>query len=109
MFTLTKKRLPTQFLMAQYSELKNQFTENAAPFSKEEDLKLVELVEMYGMKWMKIAEFFENRGPIKLKNRYYGHIVRKNLLESLKEELSKSKNLNQAEMEFSEKFEFIDY
>lgn len=71
----------------------------------------MELVETHGMKWMKIAEFFQNRGPIKLKNRYYGHIIRKNLLDSLKLEIQQAKCAysNFPEPDFSVNFEFVQY
>ncbi len=35
------------------------------------------------MNWIRIAEFFQGRGPIKLKNRYYCHIRKKGLYEKL--------------------------
>lgn len=90
--------------MAKFSELKQASNENKMPFTKDEDIRLVQAVEIHGMNWMKIAEFFDNRGAIKLKNRYYGHIKRKNLLESLKEESSRVKGLGLSDIPSTESF-----
>ena len=43
---------------------------NTGPFTLEEDLQLIKLVQKIGNKWSKIKEHFENRSTIKLKNRF---------------------------------------
>lgn len=47
------------------------------PFTPEEDKKMVELVEKFGTKFFKIAEFFEGRSPIMIKNRYHTKFQKK--------------------------------
>jgi len=84
------KRSPN-FLMNEYMKLKGETAECNDPFTHDEDLKLVKWTEEYGMNWIKIADMFGNRGAIKLKNRYYCYIKKKNLLDGLKKEVEEKK------------------
>jgi hypothetical protein len=40
------------------------------PWTKEEDLKLIELIEKYGSRWKKISESFAGRNEVSVKNRW---------------------------------------
>jgi hypothetical protein len=41
-----------------------------APWTREEDLKLIELIKQYRTSWKKIAESFEGRNEVNVKNRW---------------------------------------
>jgi len=77
--------------MNEYMKLKGESTENNEPFSHEEDIRLVRLTEELGTNWIKIAEIFGNRGAIKLKNRFYCYLKKKNLVDGLKAEIEERK------------------
>lgn len=47
------------------------------PFTEAEDNKILELVEKIGTKFYKMAEEFEGRSAIMIKNRYYSKLLRK--------------------------------
>jgi Myb-like DNA-binding domain len=55
-------------------------------FSHEEDLLIATLVDKYDIDWISIARFIPNRTPVMIKNRYYSHIHRKGLMQSLLDE-----------------------
>lgn len=79
------KMSPT-FLRKRFMEIRELPMIKRSKFTHEEDLKLAQLIEKFGMNWMKISELFPERGAIMLKNRYYSYIRKKNLLENLQEE-----------------------
>jgi len=47
---------------------------------------------LYDLDWIKIAAEMDIENPMRIKNRYYAHIKRKNRLESIQKELSEPKN-----------------
>jgi len=51
---------------------------------------LAQNINKYGLDWIKIAEDMNFSDPIKLKNRYYLHIKKKNKFEELLTEATKS-------------------
>ena len=80
---ILKKRSPKQ--------IRDRFTNNLDPkiqrgnFSLSEDLKILELLNVYGTKWSKISEHFENRSSDIIKTRYYSSVKNKvHLLKFLK-------------------------
>jgi len=100
------KMSPT-FLRKRFMEIRDLPRIKRSKFSHEEDLKLADLIETYGMNWMKISEMFPQRGAIMLKNRYYSFIRKKNLLENLLEE-SKVKKPEKSEFGYeTDKFSSV--
>jgi len=105
MILTERSKLSPVFLRERYAKLKLEKAETREPFSLCEDLKLVGFIQEFGCDWLKISALFGNRGPVKLKNRYYTHILRKNLLENLLATL-KENELNQ--LELAEQVETVD-
>jgi hypothetical protein len=88
MFNLTNKNYPINFLKIRYKRsVSTDILPARAKFSHEEDLQLVKFLGCYGKDWVKIAERLPRRSPIMVKNRYYSHINKKDLLQKLTEEL----------------------
>lgn len=80
---LIKKTRSVNFLKNRYRELSNPLGEKWIKFTHEEDLKIAKFYKIYPGNWQKIAENFNNRNPIMLKNRYYSYIFKKGLIETL--------------------------
>jgi len=80
---LIKKTRSVNFLKNRYRELCNPLGEKWIKFTHEEDLKIAKFYKIYPGNWQKIAENFNNRNPIMLKNRYYSYIFKKGLIETL--------------------------
>jgi len=55
-------------------------------FTRQLDATIAYLVDKYGLVWSKIAEEMEISDPMKIKNRYYSTIKKKDLYESLLKE-----------------------
>lgn len=53
------------------------------PFKVHEDLRIVKYFQLYGLDWDTISQHFENRSSIMIKNRFYSHIKKKNLLNKM--------------------------
>jgi len=51
--------------------------------SEEHDVEIVKWVNKFGLKWNKIAVEMGILDPMKIKNRYYAHIQRKNRYDEL--------------------------
>ena len=43
---------------------------NKSPFTREEDLLLIQLVQQYGSMWVQISKKFNNRSDVQMKNRW---------------------------------------
>lgn len=43
--------------------------------------------KLFGTNWEKVSQHFGSRTPVMLKNRYYAFIYKKNLLQTLSEEV----------------------
>eukprot|EP00330_Aristerostoma_sp_ATCC50986_P011255 CAMPEP_0114575680 /NCGR_PEP_ID=MMETSP0125-20121206/529_1 /TAXON_ID=485358 ORGANISM="Aristerostoma sp., Strain ATCC 50986" /NCGR_SAMPLE_ID=MMETSP0125 /ASSEMBLY_ACC=CAM_ASM_000245 /LENGTH=147 /DNA_ID=CAMNT_0001763611 /DNA_START=551 /DNA_END=991 /DNA_ORIENTATION=+ len=56
------------------------------------DLELVRLINIHGLKWAVIAHEMGQEDPIKLKNRYYHQIKKKNLFRPLLKEVQNRNN-----------------
>jgi len=82
-------------LRIRYKELAPDLTQKRVRFTHDEDLKIIKHYTQFGYDWEKIAENFESRTAIMVKNRFY-HIKKKNILEKLLLEVESqtSNNLN---------------
>jgi len=82
--TNQRKKVTPNFLKNRYKEIAGDQIKKGVKFSHEEDLKIAKLYESYGTDWTAISAAFVDRTPVMIKNRYYSHIRRKGLLDSLK-------------------------
>jgi len=85
-FKLHKKKLGPNLLRIRYKELAPDLTQKRVRFTHKEDLLIVKLYSQFGYDWEKIAAEFESRTSIMVKNRFY-HIKKKNILQSLLNEV----------------------
>jgi hypothetical protein len=93
-FKLNKKKIGPNLLRIRYKELAPDLTQKRVRFTHEEDLKIIKYYTQHGYDWEKIAENFESRTAIMVKNRFY-HIKKKNILEKLLQEVeSNTSDLN---------------
>jgi hypothetical protein len=88
-FKLHKKKLGPNLLRIRYKELAPDLTQKRVRFTHKEDLLIVKLYSQYGYDWERIASEFESRTSIMVKNRFY-HIKKKNILQSLLNEVEAS-------------------
>lgn len=86
LFTLRSIKKNPNFLRNRFKELTKDSAQKRIKFSHQEDVKLAKLIQEHGMNWMKLGEFFPERTPIMIKNRYYSFIRKKNLLSTLNDE-----------------------
>lgn len=77
-------------LKQRYKELTKVAIPLRVKFGHEEDLLIAKYFNIYGCDWTQIATHFEDRTGIMLKNRYYSHIRKKNLLNSMLDELKEN-------------------
>jgi len=63
------------------------FREPRIKFTLKEDLILAKYFSLNGTDWEKISVHFERRSAVMVKNRYYSHIRKKNILNKLLEKL----------------------
>lgn len=79
-------------------QIRDRFINNLDPnvqrgnFSVDEDLKILELRNLYGNKWSKISEHFENRTSDIIKTRYYSSVRNKVKLLYFLKSLDKDEN-----------------
>jgi len=81
------RRLTPCFLKNRYKELIDAPFQRRVKFTHKEDLMIAKYFERYGSCWPTLAAHFKDRSPIMLKNRYYSFIRKRNLLDSLLEEV----------------------
>lgn len=86
------KKLTPNVLKNRFKEITSSDYKPRVKFTLKEDLLIAKYFNTYGTKWEEIAKFFEKRDPIMLKNRYYAHIRKRNLLDTLLEEVRKIEN-----------------
>lgn len=77
---------------------------NLKPWTKEEDLLLIQKVKELGPKWVQISQYFEGRSDNNLKNRWYTHLKQK-FEESNKIENKKS-IIEQNKIEICDDFDY---
>ena len=78
------------FLRKRYAEIVSSTKEKKnTKYTHAEDLRIAHGILIYGFDWIKIAGDLPERDSRSIKNRYYYHISKKNLMDSLTEELSK--------------------
>jgi Myb-like DNA-binding domain. len=87
------KYLSPTIVRNKYRQIKYNDIPLREKFTHEEDLLIAKYYNIYGLQWKKIAEHLKARTHIMVKNRFYSHIKRNNLLESLLQEI------NQAQIE----------
>jgi hypothetical protein len=80
------KKYTPHFLKMRYKGYDEGPVPKRVKFSHEEDVLIAKYFEEYGVDWEKMVSHFPNRTAIMLKNRFYSHIRKHNLLESLLEE-----------------------
>ncbi len=79
-------------------QLRDRFMNNLDPkikrgnFSIDEDLKILNLKNVYGNKWSLIAKHFQNRSPDIIKSRYYSSIKNKKQILFFLDSLDDNKN-----------------
>jgi hypothetical protein len=107
-FKLNKKKIGPNLLRIRYKELAPDLTQKRVRFTHEEDLKIIKYYTQYGYDWEKIAENFESRTAIMVKNRFY-HIKKKNILDKLLNEVeSQGSNLNPTNPNLSSQSETLE-
>lgn len=74
-------------LKQRYKEITKVAIPLRVKFNHNEDLLIAKYFDIYGCDWVQISNHFTDRTPIMLKNRYYSHIRKKNLLSSMLHEL----------------------
>lgn len=88
-FKLTKMRKTVGFLRKRYADIVSSTREKKnSKYTHSEDLRIAHGIMIHGFDWIKIAGDFPDRDSRSIKNRYYYHISKKNLMESLTNELS---------------------
>lgn len=86
-------------LKQRYKELTKVSIPLRVKFSHQEDLMIAKYFEVYGCDWTQISTHFTDRTAMMLKNRYYSHIRKKNLLASMLEEVKGDPSEEQANIE----------
>ncbi|KAK8854234.1 hypothetical protein M9Y10_016793 [Tritrichomonas musculus] len=61
----SKRQCKERYLLFLSPNIKN------APWTYEEDLKLIQMLKIFGKRWTMIAKFFNGRSDINIKNRYH--------------------------------------
>lgn len=69
----SKRQCKERYLLFLSPNIKNP------PWTLEEDLRLIEMLKIFGKKWTIIAKFFNGRSDINIKNRF--HMRVKNMIE----------------------------
>lgn len=70
----SKRQCKERYLLFLSPNIKN------LPWTLEEDLRLIEMLKIFGKKWTIIAKFFNGRSDINIKNRY--HMRVKDMIEN---------------------------
>mgnify|MGYP002622537062 CR=1 FL=1 len=96
----TKHVTPT-IVRNKYREIKYNEAPLREKFTHQEDLLIAKYYSIYGFQWNKIAMFVKSRTSVMIKNRFYSHIKKYNLLDSLIEEANQ-KNLEGEEVIFQD-------
>lgn len=78
-----------------YKEIAGDHIKKGVKFTHQEDLVIAQLFEQFNTSWTAIAEYFPDRTPVMIKNRYYSHIRRKGLLPDLVSEAHGSRVIEQ--------------
>lgn len=81
------KKITPHFLKIRYKELTCAPLQRRVKFNHKEDLMISKYFERYGSNWAQMATHFCDRTAIMLKNRYYSFIRKKDLLDSLLQEV----------------------
>jgi hypothetical protein len=88
-FKLTKMRKSVGFLRKRYAEIVSSTKEKKnTKYTHNEDLMIAHGILIHGFDWIKISAELPDRDSRSIKNRYYYHISKKNLMDSLAAELA---------------------
>jgi len=87
------KKYTPHFLKMRYKGYDEGPVPKRVKFSHEEDVLIAKYFDEYGVDWDKMVSHFPNRTAIMLKNRYYSHIRKHNMLDSLLEEAGKEEGV----------------
>jgi len=87
------KQVTPTMVRNKYRELKNNELPLWRKFTYEEDMIIAKYYSIYGFQWKKIAEHLKSRTHIMVKNRFYSHIKKRNLIETLVREADEKFNL----------------
>jgi len=82
------KQITPSRVRDKYREIKANELPLRIPFSHEEDCLIAKYYNIYRFDWKKIASHLPKRNHIMVKNRFYSHIRKHSLLESLLEEVA---------------------
>ena len=92
-------RFTPNFLKKKYKDITDNQPQKRIHFTETEDLLIVKYFMKFEYDWEKMADYFPRRTPIMLKNRYYAHIRKRDLLDQLRakviEEEEKGTDLQQ--------------
>lgn len=86
-FSLRQIRKAPSILKRRYKEIKTPSVGGRARFTHEDDLGIVKGILAHGKNWIKIAEDLKCFDPIMIKNRFYSHIKKKELMSKLESEI----------------------
>jgi len=86
-FSLRQIRKAPSILKRRYKEIKTPTIGGRARFTHEDDLGIVKGIMSHGKNWIKISEDLKGFDPIMIKNRFYSHIKKKELMSKLESEI----------------------
>mmetsp|Transcript_36686 Transcript_36686/g.32886 ORF Transcript_36686/g.32886 Transcript_36686/m.32886 type:complete len:102 (+) Transcript_36686:576-881(+) len=95
----TGRKSSPKFLSLKYKSIRPNYTKKYHTLDLDCDIKIFKLYEERGDDWSSISKEMDDMDPIKIRNRYYSHIFkRQNLIkeeiqarEKAEKEISKSK------------------
>ena len=77
MAQLTGKKTSPKFLRQRYNTIKPQYSNKNVSLNINSDIKIYELFEEIGDDWISMSKLMGNMDPIKIRNRYYSHVFKK--------------------------------
>ncbi len=83
MARLTGMELRVEFVRERYLQLNTDSRKHGIKFTAEEDMKIMKAVLQYGYDWARMESEFKSRDSLSIKNRFYSHIKKNNLMEDL--------------------------
>ncbi len=85
------KKITSQFIKMRYKDLTYSAPiTRRIKFTHQEDLMIAKYFDKYGSNWSEMAQFFQDRSAVMLKNRYYSFIRKRDVMDIL---LNKAKEI----------------